>query len=529
MKRDRKYFIIICCLAVLSFFVYAGIYWQLRPTAMDNDIWIFNTPDETANYFFASRYAETSRLSVFEPLNVVSGDLNLVHPRSTTVADNYIAPGSFLGFPLVMGQIGKQVGNNLMVFIVPLTSVLALICFFMLLSEFWGKRTAFWSTILLMIMPAFWYYNSRALFNNVLFVDLLIIGFFFLFVFIDRKRFLSVVVSALIFGLALAIRTADVFWVAIAVIFALSVNFRRIRAYIWLIMPIFVLMPLVPILIQQNVLFGSPITTGYVPEGSTVLFGNNWILGFMRQLIAPFGFNLERIIYNIYYYWANMFWWYFGPAVIGGIAMLVGWRRQSQAKRGYFIFSVVVSLLILLYYGSWFFFNNLIAQPLIGSSQVRYLLPIFILSIPFIVYAVEILVAKMAQALKVAVVFILLAGIFCFSANAVLFDGPESLNSISKTVAGYHQINKQVRSATEEEAVIVTSYNDKVFFPSRKIIFYWQSPEFLSNIKNITEVAPVYLYSVNQDFDLDYIRQNSTLESELILEINETENLYRLN
>src|SRR3972149_1384438 len=62
---------------------------------------LFNSPDELANHFFATEFASTGRLFVFEPLNIDLGDA--LHPRSMVSASGRIMPISFLGMPVIYG------------------------------------------------------------------------------------------------------------------------------------------------------------------------------------------------------------------------------------------------------------------------------------------------------------------------------------------------------------------------------------------------------------------------------------------
>ncbi|HQA63827.1 MAG TPA: hypothetical protein PK085_01820 [bacterium] len=118
---------------------------------------------------------------------------------------------------------------------------------------------------------------------------------------------------------------------------------------------------------------------------------------------------------------------------------------------------------------------------------------------------------------------------FYWSLSSVWLAGPESLAAIRTTVKNYHQINKQVRSLTETEAVIVSSYSDKIFFPKRRVIFYWQDPAYWENIRLIAQAAPVYFYSIDSGAELDFITNNSDFSPQLVAEITPTEFLYKLN
>ena len=82
---------------------------------------------------------------------------------------------------------------------------------------------------------------------------------------------------------------------------------------------------------------------------------------------------------------------------------------------------------------------------------------------------------------------------------------------------------------TPVDSVIITSYNDKVFFPDRKVITYWQDPRYLKEIEIIGEIVPLYFYGIDGQKEISYIESNSVLKAQLVKQLNKTENLYKLN
>lgn len=520
-------------LAVLFFFIYAWPYWSLRPAAVGSDMWIFNTPDETANYFFSASLAEGQGLKLFEPLNQVSGELNLVHPRSTTVVDNSIEPGGFLGFVLLAGYLGGCFGAGLIPWLTPLLSVFGAAAFYFLIKKIWGEKNAWWSFLSLLIMPAWWYYNSRSLFNNIAALDLWLIGFYWLFSFGQNQsgRWLRLLLAGGFLGLATALRPVDALWIGPAVLALIIFQRPKNRFAALAVLVAVMALVFIPVLWWQKILYGSYWSLGYAPSLASATAGGwsqSWSL---LRSVFPVDFSLKNILYNLYFYYGRMFWWYFCPAAVGGLLLIVaGLKKQAAAKEiFYFWLTAVVSAIIFLYYGSWFFFNNLQAKALIGSSQVRYFLPVYVLALPVAIYSFDRLFSFLSSRrwrAVLAVVLLLFAGYW--SVQTVWFRGDESLSAVSRTVRNYQQINQRVRALTEEQAVVVTSYNDKVFFPRRRVIFYWQEPRFLANIEIISQAAPIYFYSIDRGREMSYVEGNSNLRAELVEQLNEREYLYRL-
>jgi len=388
MKKNKIFKIGL--LAFIFFIVYSSIYFSVSPNKMKNDMWIFNTPDETANYFFITELAQNSSMSYYEQLNEISGDFNLVHPRSTTVVNNHIVPGSFLGFILIMGVIAKMFSITIIPYIIPLCSILAVICFYLLLNRIFNNNIAFLSGLLFLMMPAFWYYNSRSLFNNVLFVDFVIIATWFLVNFYSTKKRWVIIFSGLLFGLAISIRASDVVWVYFLVlsIFIFYKNLFKWKDFI--LMSMMSLVGFLPVLIVQKSVYGSALVTGYTPAIGEKFSGGIFYLNLIKQVFMPFGINLLNVFSNFYYFFIAMFPLLFWPAFLGGMLFVYLWKKNilEKKQRYYFVVFIFVSVFISLYYGSWSFFDNLTKTPLIGSSQTRYMLPIYILSLPLVSYLV---------------------------------------------------------------------------------------------------------------------------------------------
>lgn len=529
---SRFYWLILIILALVFSLVCGSVYFSLTPAKMGNDMWIFNTPDETANYFFIEKFSQENTLQVLEPLNEISGSLNLVHPRGATVIDNHLVAGSFLGFIILLRLFAKIFSLDFVPFVIPLVSFFAILSFYWLLKNFFSAKVAFFSALALMAMPAFWYYNSRSLFNNVLFIDLAIIGFAFLLNFSKKNNLINLALAGLLLGLALTIRTSDIFLVGLLVIVFFVCCRKQIKWRHWLFFFAIAFLAFAPVFGYQYHLYGNPFLTGYTPELADKINSQGGSLGgaLLKQIFLPFGFNFFNILKTVYYYFGQMFWWYFIPTFLGAWLLLVLWlkKRLTNPEKIYFLSFILVSLVVTFYYGSWWFYNNLMARPLIGSSQVRYLLPVYVMGAPLLVYFLVWLLDRLKnKKIRVLAALVLMALIGFFSVRLVFFQTEESLLKIKATVKEYHQINKKVRSLTEEYSVIVSSYQDKVFFPKRKVIFYWQEKRFLKNIEELMKAAPIYFYSIDSEKDLAFIGANSAIKCQLVTEFARGEKLYK--
>lgn len=141
---------------ILFFYLYSFI----PAETLSGSIVRFNSPDETANYFFTKLYAERRTLTFDDTALAVSN--NYVHPRSMTVVVDKIAPVSFVGLPVLYGVLASVTGVAASVYFTPLLAVLSIPFYILLVLRIFSKPVAYLSGLLLLIHPAYWYYASKA-------------------------------------------------------------------------------------------------------------------------------------------------------------------------------------------------------------------------------------------------------------------------------------------------------------------------------------------------------------------------------
>jgi len=525
--------LLIFLFAVLMAGIYASLYFFLQPQMVGGQQWIFNTPDETANYFFADHLVETGKITVPEERNKLTSDLSLVHPRSTTVVDNQLAPGSLLGFILLLESFGRVLSPAVVPFVVPLLAIGGLLTLYSLVKRWFGQSMAWWAIFFVAIMPGYWYYHSRSLFSNGAFVDLIIIALWYIQRHIDRQKWVDLLIGALFVGLALTLRTTELIWVLglVGIFTASQLPWRRWPLVGGLI-GLGIGASFVPILQLQQATYGSWLSTGYVPAGiEQVGEGGYWAVTLIKQFFLPFGFDISSIAYFVYQYVVKLHWWPVLLASCGLALLMMKIIKQEVITNQWKIYLALagfVSTFIFIYYGSWFFFNNLSGLALIGSSQVRYLLPVYIMLAPLMAYFVTILLqAVPTRRMQIVSGGVIVGLTLFFSIHTVVFAGSESLTAVYHTVRDYHQIQQLTVTMTEDDAVIVTSYNDKVFFPSRGVITYWREPHFIASIQQLATVHPVYFYIIDKENELKYLAEQN-VEVKLIFTVNDREAMYRL-
>jgi len=541
---------------------------------------IFISPDETANFFFASEFVENTKLSVFEPLNQTLADA--VHPRSVFSIDGRLLPVSFVGLPVLYGLIGKAFGVNLMVFLTPMIAALVLFAWRGTVERIFNRKIAFVSTVLLAFHPAWWYYSARGMMHNVLFVSLLMFTVWLLVArpfrrvgpsFLRRGSRggsvrtkppvaplgkgdtsiwsnLDIVLAGFMFGFGLFVRSAELFWLVPVLVLVLVMMWKQLK---WRNMVLFaasVLIALLPMFILNQTLYGGPLEFGYTAQntaGATnVSLSTDDRLTSVTPIeatsVLPFSFNLRSILKHTFHYGLEIFWWFSILVLIGiplAIRGLKSRRKPSEESKKYLqwtfhaVFLVSGALLAGLY-GSWSFTDNPDPNTItIANSYVRYWLPVFLLTT---VYAATVLVwlkdrmrTKLSGALMVIAVLVLFMGL---GIRGTFFAPEDGLIQVRETLIRSQEIKTDVLALTEPEAVIVVDRADKLFFPERKVIYPLRSDSTYELMPRIILRNPLYYYGITfPQLDIDYLNSKKLAELGLKIEIVQTfdqESLYQI-
>jgi hypothetical protein len=515
-------FQILVFLGIIFFFIYSFLIFG-------NSASKFTWPDETANYFFIKNYIEHSNFSVAEPLNEIANDL--IKPRSFNVHNHNLVPGSFLGMLLIYGLIGKIVGISLIKFLTPLLAVLAGLFFYKILLKIFEPKIAFISALLFYLNPAWWYYANLSMLPNIAFLTFILVGLYFLLK-IDKekkqKNWLLVILSAFFIGLALIIRTNEFLWILGILIFLAIFYFKKIKWQHIIIFLIINILVFLPIFYYNQQTFGSYLSFGYLrfENGPTLIsqlpsefkVSNNDTLNFIKFIVLPFGFQAKTILKNFYNYYFILFWWLLLGAVLGGFICIKNFHEKKQGV--YFLLCFIISLYLLIYYGSWNFADPLtLALNKIGISYVRYFLPIYILSLPFVAIFLSTLTSFFQNQKIKVIIGLFFALIFLgFSINIVYLSGYDNLIKIKQSIKEYTEMNGQVVGLTEKEAVIISSRSDKILFPERKVIGAWQVKDVETWSNMIEAGIPVYYFATES---VDFLMQLDDILYEYDLELND--------
>ena len=454
---------------------------------------LFNSPDETTHFVFIDHFARTSKLALSQPYSYGQYS-SFIFPRSTVAVQEEIRPVGFWGLNVMYGFLAKIIGSQSIVFVTPLLTLLAGACFFCIIKKIFSRLVAKWSTVLFFMQPAIWYYTARSLFPNLPFLFLLLLGLYLLYC----RPFDSLTASYHLpaqndfFGLtsilmALLIRPSEVWWIGIIFLFIFwqyRPSFTARRIFIGTIL--FALTLIVYVKVTKTLFPGELI--GYTASHSFTI--NHWY-----QFIFPFGLELKTILLTTWQYGVKLLWWLTFPTLIGFFIFVKQWKQAGRPKiqTTYMFITLGVSLFLLLFYGS--FFDPHFYLFSIGVAYSRYFLPLFVVSIPFLVLGLYGLTNFLPAKFQKFGFAWLIALIFLLNFRLV-FLGDDGLFSVAENIRHGAFVRQWVTDNTPPASIILTDAEDKFFWPERQVMVNSFQPDILQAVIGLlTQGQSLYYFA----------------------------------
>lgn len=539
-KFKIDYNLVAAVLLAVVFFVAASSYNFI--TQRDGTV-KWNSPDETANYYFAKSFATDHSLSKFEPANVVASDL--VIPRSLRSDNGWIKPVSFLGIILIYGEIGHLTTPAVIPYLTPFFGAIGIIFFYLLVKRLFNSRIALISSALLTFFPVYLYYSIRSMFHNVLFLVLLIIGFYFLvrtldkaYSYISKPKFISwqlpknvlagwlfIFLAGLFIGLAVITRSSELLWLAPVLGLIILFYCRRLGPSRIIIFAGGILLGLLPALYYNQILYQSPFYGGYGQMNQSLSdissAGSELIKTTVSSQLIAYQDLFNRIFKNVFFfgfhvgqsremfqhYVIDMFPWLAWLSALGLIGLII--LNCPKPRKKYFVYALVwgvLSVILVLYYGSWRFTDNPnAASYTIGNSYTRYWLPMYLMAIPLVALTIELSLKGFFflfrkrhsyRTLISGAASIIVFLIAVSSINFLLFGSEEGIFNLYYNTREDKRIGEMVFKSTPDNAIIMTQYHDKVLFPERKIIMgKMDENQYYPYVAKLLDHYPVYYFN----------------------------------
>ena len=551
-----KYFSILAILAIVFFIVYSflpisQLIWQNEHNIQSS--LKFNTPDEVINHYFSEQYAKTGELYYFEPLDNFAN--RVIFPRWAYVIESRITPGNFLGMDLIYGNLAKIFSTNIIVFLTPFFAVISVLFFYLLIKLFFENKQngskqelgaspiAFISALLMFIFPGFWYYASRTMFHNILFLSLLVIGLYFLIKLfnINKNKLCVSILTGLFFGLSLITRTSEIVWVFLIILLILVFNLKKLKN-LWLYLLLsFVIFSFcfVPVLYQHKILYNNYFSTGYPIHTVSSNLESNEIesINYFQALVLPFGFHPQVIVNHVFYKYILKLFWPWLILFISGLILFLK-TKKTKIQKLYLITLLSIACYLSIYYGSWFFQDSIDFSLIsLGSSYIRYFLPLFVFSLPIIAFLLVKIGNYLKNKNKIIFICYLAFAAYCLffsSFNQVYLKTSESLINIKNQIIKYQIQNQDLLNYINKNDIIyLSSGTDKVVFPEFKHIIIQQNRVEFLEIKKLLKYKNIYYFHHNEKTNLEELNkeifnpENLKLEKEIL--INKGGKIYELS
>jgi len=469
--------------AIALFFAYA--WFPLLSTD------VYNAPDESMAVFFAQELPFFG--NDYNVLATYSKELGgIVHPRSSMIVNQQIVPNMWLGLPWFLGVFHKLGvhANNLDVIVV-IVSVLAIIAWEQIIFKFSKDRwISVFAAMALAVHPGWWYFTARGLHPNVLFVSMLIFTVFFWYKpFINTKQKHTALISeiatlagGLTIGMALFTRFNAIIWILPVLLFTLWKNKKTAKKTL-LPALLGIAIPLTIMLSLNNTLYGSVLSHGYnaqvdqatanVAEQSTQQIQSS--IPIINSLF-PFGIHEINILRNVWQFNLAIFaiWTVFS---VFGLVLLASRyktfkKTNNEAPGSTIAVGILVSIYLLVMYGSWKFNDNPDPTAItIGTSYIRYWLPITVFSTGFIGYAMRSGFAKgRKQVFKIIATSIWMLAFMLTGLRLTTIRDTDGLIFVYENTENYKTEREFIMNKTQPQDIIITESADKYIFPYRNVI-----------------------------------------------------------
>ena len=493
-------------------FIIIILYFLYISTLLLNSSPKFISPDETINYYFSTIYSSTGNLYYSDELNKIAS--GIIHPRGSIYIDNNnnIVPGKFIGFPFIVGNLMVNL-PLIWKYITGILSLLGVLLIYIIIKDISSKKNALLSSGILIIMPAYFYWSTMYLYENIMGCFFILLSLkYFNDVVLGEKKTPSEFLAGFFLGMALFVRPDYVIFILPPFLFICILYRRHIRVKGIIIAFIALMLPLIPLFYFNNLLYGNFIKTGFHTTYSLTLLQSTGQLvnisnvGFLMPLFDDF-----HCIINNFYELLKLNTVFVIFIFFGLLYSIKNFKKENNHFQIFYISSLTLYALFILK-------RSAISLLLLHNSYVRYALPLYALSVFFI----SLFIIKYDnRSIKPLIVLILIV-------TSITTAFPELEQNI-KTTNEYFTMSEKIVKITEPNAVIFTHYWDKVFFPERRVGIVKEIPgNKLNRSKDLCEIiirihetgTPVYVHNsrqFNQVADYAFLKREFQLNGYILM------------
>lgn len=475
------------------------------------------SPDETAVVVASSALLERGSMRIPDDL---TESFPWLHPRSFVTASGSIVPVGFLGMPLIFGLLRGLLGDFALAafpFLLAISVVIPLVQF----TRNWkpGSRLVVLSVWL--SFPTVILYANRGTFPNL---NALCLTIWAVYLVWSKRSLLRSLSAGLIFGLALAIRPIELFWMLpwLWLAWRSRLDAKRKKEGLQLLgIGIGVYLVVMAYLILSYRTYGNPFAIGYWLR-DPIIDG----LSGISQPVAPvstwpFGFHPTNVFFNV----SRYFGLYLAPwGLLTLLSGIVAWKNRTL--RPYLFVGLWTIVSLVLVYGQAIYQDHVgFNVTSTGNSFLRYLLPLSCIAALSIGALFEWLSTRINRSHWKTLVVLTGTVLYIFGTWTALKRDDEGLLKVASDLKGYSDIRAQAVKKLAPDTIILSERSDKIFFPKFRAVSPLPLPE---EISRLSAEYPVALYTREIDMDtlMEYAMANIALE---LVHEGERESLYLVN
>lgn len=410
------------------------------------------SPDETVNYLFSTLYAENGNLFYNDDLNMFGE--NIIRPNGVLLVNGNFVSMKLIGFPFYYGSYATIIGTSFIPYFTLIFSIIGISFIYFLGKQLYGRTNAIMSSFLFLILPYHLYWSFRPLLENIFASVIFVLGVACFFKSIRKNEMKYLMLAALFLATSFNVRP-DVVLFFIPLGFILIINLKKIGVVAILTFLLIGLITITPILLLNNDLYGS-----YLSTGQSTMHSISPGKGPSAQAL----FDMALINLNGLSNSSPLFVFII---IMGGIFLIFQKGSNLQSNRAY-IFFIITGLIIF----TRFYLTG--SAPWQGGglreSYTRYILPIYFVSIPLLSKSIQSfkhLRNKSNHSVNFGnkVVIILVAVFICINIIFVFSTLGNEFNRRDNFV----QVTNTVLEHTEPDAIIFISRFDIYIYPKRKV------------------------------------------------------------
>ncbi|MFA6512080.1 MAG: hypothetical protein WCV86_03095 [Patescibacteria group bacterium] len=478
----------------------------------------FTSPDEVVNAAAAQQFAEEGTMTLGSALP--EDTAKVFRPRNIEIVDGAFVPSSYLSFPLLLGSMRAVFGENATLLLTPLLATLGLLAFFGIVKYVWNFQNALLSLFLLAFSPGILFFTIKGHWHNIAFISVLLCAAWLGIYAYRSKRIWFIFLCGLILGFGISLRANEVVWVGVFILIAWWRFLRREKIIYTFLLLFGIGIGILPLLALNDVTFGGPFSFGYtagVDAGIAAV--DTGLLNKLFRLMMPVATHVALYRTTIQWYGLELFPLFTFLAALG--VLFVVFARRVRGSMLWLSGSILLAVWLFWYYAGTPYYgaSTSSSHPIIGSSFVRYFLPLTVLFTPLAAHGMQQIIRSSHHAGKYFAATLLVA-FFGFSLHLVIFEKENGLSKFfQKDIPQITEAAEAIKTQTPSDALIIAGAKDKLFFPARRVMGYNEiSQDMRDLLPKLLGTYSIY-YNDIAARDVDVLSDIATAEGYLLVPV----------